>query len=95
LLTIGQKSGVVWALDPDDGGRIVWQTRVGKSGLLGGVQWGTATDGKTVYAAVSAIAFFNPVLDLLAIDGRNPMSAACLDRRTGRATRSPLRLFRP
>ena len=53
LLTIGQKSGVVWALDPDDEGRIVWQARVGRGGPLGGVQWGTATDGKLVYAAVS------------------------------------------
>ena len=37
LLTIGQKSGIVWALDPDDGGRIVWQRRVGAGGPLGGV----------------------------------------------------------
>lgn len=62
LLTIGQKSGIVWALDPDDGGRIVWHVRVGAGGPLGGVQWGTATDGQTVYAAVSDIAFFHPVL---------------------------------
>ena len=62
LLTIGQKSGMVWALDPDDAGRIVWSTRVGAGGLLGGVQWGTATDGKVVYAAVSDIAFISPVL---------------------------------
>lgn len=62
MLTIGQKSGMVWALDPDARGRIVWSARVGKGGLLGGVQWGTATDGKAVYAAVSDIAFVNPVL---------------------------------
>ena len=57
VLAIGQKSGMVWALDPDDRGRVVWSTRVGAGGLLGGVQWGTATDGKVVYAAVSDIAF--------------------------------------
>jgi polyvinyl alcohol dehydrogenase (cytochrome) len=62
LLTIGQKSGLVWALDPDDRGRVVWKTRVGQGGILGGVQWGTATDGKIVYAAVSDISFFHPVL---------------------------------
>ena len=62
LLTIGQKSGMIWALDPDDGGRIVWSTRVGAGGVLGGVQWGTATDGKAVYAAVSDIAFVSLVL---------------------------------
>jgi polyvinyl alcohol dehydrogenase (cytochrome) len=53
VLTIGQKSGMVWALDPDDKGRIVWQRRVGAGGVLGGVQWGTASDGKAIYAAVS------------------------------------------
>jgi polyvinyl alcohol dehydrogenase (cytochrome) len=62
LLTIGQKSGMIWALDPDDGGRIVWSTQVGAGGVLGGVQWGTATDGRTVYAAVSDIAFVSLVL---------------------------------
>ena len=62
LLTIGQKSGIVWALDPDDRGKIVWQTRVGNGGLLGGVQWGTATNGKVVYAAVSDLAIKNLVL---------------------------------
>jgi polyvinyl alcohol dehydrogenase (cytochrome) len=55
VLTIGQKSGMVWALDPDDGGRIVWRRRVGAGGGLGGVQWGTATNGKAVFVAVSDV----------------------------------------
>ncbi len=59
VLAIGQKSGMVWGLDPDEDGRVVWSTRVGVGGLLGGVQWGTATDGKHVYAAVSDIAFIS------------------------------------
>ncbi len=62
VIAIGQKSGMVWALDPDDAGRVVWSARVGKGGVLGGVQWGIATDGRNVYAAVSDIAFVNPVL---------------------------------
>jgi polyvinyl alcohol dehydrogenase (cytochrome) len=62
LLTIGQKSGLVWGLDPDKRGRIVWQRRVGNGGPLGGVQWGTATDGKAVYAAVSDVAVINLAL---------------------------------
>ena len=57
VLVIGQKSGVVHALDPDRNGVIVWQTRVGRGGLLGGVQWGSASDGKTVYVAVSDVGF--------------------------------------
>jgi polyvinyl alcohol dehydrogenase (cytochrome) len=54
-LMAGQKSGVVWAIDPDRKGEVLWQHRVGKGGTLGGVQWGSATDGKYVYAAVSDV----------------------------------------
>jgi polyvinyl alcohol dehydrogenase (cytochrome) len=53
VLLAGQKSGVVYALDPDRKGEILWQTRVGKGGTNGGVQWGMASDGQNVYAAVS------------------------------------------
>jgi len=53
ILLAGQKSGVVFGIDPDQGGKIVWQTRVGKGGRNGGVQWGMVTDGSAVYAAVS------------------------------------------
>jgi polyvinyl alcohol dehydrogenase (cytochrome) len=49
----GQKSGIVYAFDPNKKGEVVWQTRVGKGGTNGGVQWGMSTDGQFVYAAVS------------------------------------------
>ncbi len=55
ILVAGQKSGLVYAFDPDAKGKILWQTRVGKGGLNGGVQWGMATDGQKVYAAVSDV----------------------------------------
>jgi polyvinyl alcohol dehydrogenase (cytochrome) len=55
LLVEGQKSGIVYALDPDRKGAIVWQSRVGKGGTNGGVQWGMASDGQKVYAAVSDV----------------------------------------
>ena len=53
VLVAGQKSGVVYALDPDRKGEIVWQARVGKGGTNGGVQWGMTSDGRNVYASVS------------------------------------------
>lgn len=56
ILLAGQKSGVVYALDPDKKGEIVWQTRVAKGGISGGVQWGMASDGQKVYAASSDVA---------------------------------------
>jgi polyvinyl alcohol dehydrogenase (cytochrome) len=52
-LIAGQKSGVVHALDPDQQGEILWQSRIGKGGALGGIQWGPAADRDTVYAALS------------------------------------------
>jgi polyvinyl alcohol dehydrogenase (cytochrome) len=55
VLLAGQKSGVVYALDPDRKGEIVWQVRVGQGGTNGGVQWGMASDGHQVYAATSDV----------------------------------------
>jgi polyvinyl alcohol dehydrogenase (cytochrome) len=55
LLLAGQKSGIVWALDPAKQGEVVWQTRVGLGGTNGGVQWGMATDGQRVFATVSDV----------------------------------------
>lgn len=55
-LVVGQKSGIVFGLDPADDGRLLWQTRVGRGGINGGVQWGMASDGTLVYAAVSDLA---------------------------------------
>ncbi len=52
LIGAGQKSGIFWALNPDDGA-LVWQTQVGPGGTLGGLQWGSATDGTRIYTAVS------------------------------------------
>jgi polyvinyl alcohol dehydrogenase (cytochrome) len=52
LLAAGQKSGVFWALDPGTGA-VVWSTMVGPAGGLGGMMWGSATDGTRVYAAAA------------------------------------------
>jgi polyvinyl alcohol dehydrogenase (cytochrome) len=55
MLVAGQKSGVVHALDPDAGGEILWQTRVGRGGTMGGIQWGSAADDRQIYVALSDI----------------------------------------
>jgi polyvinyl alcohol dehydrogenase (cytochrome) len=54
-LLAGQKSGVVYAVDPDKRGAELWQQRVGQGGSMGGVQWGSAVDGANVYVAVSDV----------------------------------------
>ena len=55
LLLAGQKSGIVHALDPDANGEVLWQTRIGRGGTMGGIQWGSATDGTNIYVALSDI----------------------------------------
>ena len=55
ILVAGQKSGLVIALDPDRGGEIFWQKRVGTGGNIGGVQWGISVDDRNVYVAVSDV----------------------------------------
>jgi polyvinyl alcohol dehydrogenase (cytochrome) len=52
LIGAGQKSGIYWALNPDNGA-IVWNTQVGPGSTLGGLQWGSAVDEKRIYTAVS------------------------------------------
>jgi polyvinyl alcohol dehydrogenase (cytochrome) len=53
LLLAGQKSGEVFALDPDRNGAVVWRKRVGSGSSNGGVHHGMATDGKRVYVPIA------------------------------------------
>lgn len=50
LLVAGQKSGWVWALNPSNGS-VVWSQQAGPGGLIGGLQWGSASDGQRVYVS--------------------------------------------
>jgi len=52
LVGAGQKSGQYWAVDPDTG-QVAWVTQAGPGGTGGGLQWGSAVDGKRVYTANS------------------------------------------
>lgn len=55
LLIAGQKTGVVHAFDPDQKGKIVWQTRLGKGSTLGGILWGIAGHNGIAYVPLSDI----------------------------------------
>jgi polyvinyl alcohol dehydrogenase (cytochrome) len=55
VLTLGQKSGIVYGLAPDDNGKILWQVRAGKGGELGGIEWGSAADEQNIYVPVSDV----------------------------------------
>jgi len=46
IILAGQKSGRVYAFDPDDGVKLLWQNQGGRGGIMGGVHGGMASDRK-------------------------------------------------
>ena len=53
LVVDGQKSGYFWAVDAGTGA-LVWKTLTGAGSALGGMEWGSATDGVRIYYANGA-----------------------------------------
>lgn len=51
-LLAGQKSGAVHAFDPD-GGAVVWHSQLGRGGPHGGVHFGIAAEGGSVFVPIS------------------------------------------
>jgi polyvinyl alcohol dehydrogenase (cytochrome) len=62
-----QKSSQVYALDPDDAGRVIWQKRLSPGGPLGGSEWGHAVDERNIYVGIS---------DIYVRNGANPQLTA-------------------
>ncbi len=74
MLIAGNKSGMIWALDPDQEGKTIWEQQVGKGSSGGGVLWGLAVDGERIYVP-------NGFFDAKQPDASGGMAA--LDMRTG------------
>src|SRR6478752_2110770 len=51
VLLAGQKSGTLWALDPDSG-KLLWNREFGKGSPLGGIHWGMAADARSVFVPI-------------------------------------------
>ncbi|HEY1240230.1 MAG TPA: PQQ-binding-like beta-propeller repeat protein [Bryobacteraceae bacterium] len=89
-LVIGQKSGMAHAIDPDQKGKILWQTRAGQGSALGGSQWGSAADDKNVYVAISDIGIGgapdpkSPLGFRLTLDPKKGGGLHALDLKTGK-----------
>jgi polyvinyl alcohol dehydrogenase (cytochrome) len=75
VLLAGAKSGVVHALDPANGGKPLWEVRLGVGGMLGGIEWGAAADATQLYVAIS---------DVLVTDGKGPGGLTALRVDTGK-----------
>ncbi|WP_327456143.1 PQQ-binding-like beta-propeller repeat protein [Phenylobacterium sp.] len=52
VLVAGQKSGMAYGFDPDNG-KLIWQQRLGEGSALGGIEWGIGADDRKVYIPVS------------------------------------------
>ncbi|CAI5482282.1 unnamed protein product [Closterium sp. Yama58-4] len=81
IAVAGQKSGIIWALDRDDGS-IVWSTAAGPGGLLGGALWGIATDLERIYVGIENSDFKNFTL-LPSATVTNGSAWVALDAATG------------
>lgn len=53
LVIAGQKSGIAWGMDPNLEGEVVWDYKAGRGGPMGGIEWGTATDGELAFLPIS------------------------------------------
>jgi polyvinyl alcohol dehydrogenase (cytochrome) len=53
VLLAGQKSGMLYGINPDTGAYL-WKTQVGDGGVLGGIEWGFAVDSARAYVSLSS-----------------------------------------
>ncbi|HKV06036.1 MAG TPA: PQQ-binding-like beta-propeller repeat protein [Candidatus Acidoferrales bacterium] len=53
VILAGQKSGILYGLDPDHRGKTLWKVGVGPGTALGGIEWGFAADPNAVYVPIS------------------------------------------
>ncbi len=56
LLLAGQKNGWVYGLNPDADGKVLWKARVGRGGIQGGVHFGMALEGGTLFVPIADLA---------------------------------------
>lgn len=81
MIVVGQKSGMAYGISPDTGA-VVWKSRLGHGGTQGGVHFGMAREGTTIYV---------PIVDMAdSYDGRKYVAAEsgagihAVDAATGR-----------
>ena len=55
VLLAGQKSGAMYALDPDQNGKKIWEVKLGSGSALGGIEWGFAADAANVYIPMADV----------------------------------------
>lgn len=97
IVGAGQKSGMFWAFDAKTG-QLAWATQAAPGGITGGLQWGSASDGRRIYVAASNAGDASqqtPPKPWKLLDGSTTTAGgwAALDRKTGAVlwtTKDPL-----
>jgi len=91
VILSGQKSGMVYGMDPDTG-KTLWTQRVGSGSTLGGIEWGMAADTQRLYVANSDIGALmdelrktqGKPLSIIGINGVGKPGLSALDPATGK-----------
>ena len=60
IIMVGQKSGMVYALDPANNGALIWEQRAGSGGTMGGIHYGMSSNGDKLFVGVSDLPTNNP-----------------------------------
>ncbi len=53
VILAGNKAGILFALDPDNQGKKLWEIPLGGGSALGGIEWGFTADATNVYVPVA------------------------------------------
>jgi len=81
LVIAAAKSGMVYGLDPDHDGRVVWSTKLARGSSNGSILWGLATEGARSFIATNEYDY---------VTGRGPGALVAIANATGKvAWRTP------
>jgi polyvinyl alcohol dehydrogenase (cytochrome) len=80
VLLAGQKSGTLWALEPETG-KVVWRRDLGAGGPMGGIHWGIAFENDLIYAPISNVG--RPLPGQPAFDPKLQIGMYAVDANTG------------
>jgi len=78
ILLAGQKSGDVWALDPDNKGAVIWNTQAAGGTPLGGIHWGMTLVKDRLFVAAA-----DPELPIAGWDYQPKPGVVALDINSG------------
>ncbi len=69
IILAGQKSGMVFAMNPNEKGKIIWQAKVGRGGIMGGIHWGMASNENTLFVPINDREAYPADKDKMAFSG--------------------------